>query len=790
MLERPPLERQLTDNLLDYYQSEDAGKVYVRPYPAPSPSASTTPVQSETELSSGSSYSETSYSRGHDKQDSRRGDQSGAPARSGTASKAMQRSAHNSLDATGVHRRVSTRSAGGTDKRRLAIVELDPSPMVTTTNPSVVTTQNPKENLHERRGMVGHLALVAPPDAAPQHYTDISPPASAPPTRSKSMARHMEASLDGSQSASSGHHRSYSEMQSNTIRKMPSIKKAPRDVGIVGTNPPNTPDRIPSRPPSRPQEDDNAPATFPESATSPIFQRPKDRSPSPYLNPSLSEPSSPAVELGGNAPSSGHLDTTWKVLQSAHTTPAIGEAKDIKQSVAGPVVLAIPPRHFDWNTPTQPNQNTPEIKTTSSSPVHLPSPSDTAYLHYVTGVHSTAGPLPPPPRHIIPSAKTAPPPRPPRRTSPPDKIGRETSPTKRPTQSSVSSREQSPVKGSSSVSRPVQDANSVNSKIEPAQVVHHQPSPSPVAPSPEPLLLDSRSSSDVKLETVIEATREDSTPLTPPIESSTLVVDEDQTPTRSRIVRSDHVREGESSTHPKADTHGSSVLHSSPSMMRHVELPPTPESDLDVVHERKPRDMATFDDLVAAVGEAIDDIGLVRSEDVPPPTVLEPPRSSKILVERRSAAELQRANSWVSMESDTQSTDEVKYRRVSAGSGLERSPNSLTRSLSHSPSGNGIRGTSPMQRISRTASLLSPSRASLHSHSKSRGNSPSEPPIALPPSSFKFHAAWPDALRFDDVLAMRSSADRANAYARKIKELSYCECGLEEWMLWMKARGM
>jgi hypothetical protein len=140
-------------------------------------------------------------------------------------------------------RRPSIPSASGQDKRRLAIVEMDEGAPVrqasvrgprspnsaspiTAAPLNAVGTDNSTSSLLSRRGYdapLPNIALVAPPDASPLTYTNLSPPMSAP--------LHDR---DPSPSQLSHHQRSTSDM--SAIVSGPSIRrKTSRDVGIVGT---------------------------------------------------------------------------------------------------------------------------------------------------------------------------------------------------------------------------------------------------------------------------------------------------------------------------------------------------------------------------------------------------------------------------------------------------------------------------------------------------------------------------------------------------------------------------
>jgi hypothetical protein len=75
--------------------------------------------------------------------------------------------------------------------------------------------------------------------------------------------------------------------------------------------------------------------------------------------------------------------------------------------------------------------------------------------------------------------------------------------------------------------------------------------------------------------------------------------------------------------------------------------------------------------------------------------------------------------------------------------------------------------------LPRTPSLLSITRPS-----RSRTSSPSSYPL-LPK---KAPSSWPEAMDFQDVLAKKSAAERALAYAAKIRELASEETGLTDWL--------
>ncbi|KAJ7228932.1 hypothetical protein GGX14DRAFT_415824 [Mycena pura] len=342
---RPRLARQETDLLASYYQSPlaDQGIGYT---------PKTRPGHHRT--LSGHSTSSSDYSSGGSTSD---------------------HSEHVSPP-----RRSSVPSEGGADRRRLAIVQMDPLPEADLQKSSAVRS---------RRGLKTRLdgiALVAPPDAAPKSYAYLDPPSSAPPNPNPahSMSRQLEAK---------SHHRSASEATTNSAKS-----KRSRDVGIVGTTSslhPDSPKKLRLELAS-------------DSLHPPVFQEPhSSRASSPNDISTPSVPSSPSLSLPQVKRRSTDL--------SIHT-PEIGQPKDIHVPVASPVVvdLGLDPS-LRARKSTRRSSAIQVVEPRSASPL-----SFSAYLHYQPGIHATAGPLPPPPRAtfaIDPS--TPPPPRPPRLHSPP-----------------------------------------------------------------------------------------------------------------------------------------------------------------------------------------------------------------------------------------------------------------------------------------------------------------------------------------------------------------------------------
>ncbi|KAF5393730.1 hypothetical protein D9757_000259 [Collybiopsis confluens] len=326
---RPALERSDTENLLSYYQSPLADKPYQN---------KRQPASLSRQLSTGST-SESDYSA----------------------------SSHSDYSTPSTSKRSTLPSEGGSDRRRVAIVEMD-------------TMVRTAKRHGKRKQEFGSLALVAPPDASPKSYTQLTPPLS-----TKDYPATSKADLPGGDE-SKVHHRSQSEVTSP--------RKSPRDVGIVGTA---------RQPIVLDLETVNE-----NSLQPPIFIHPQSRSPGP---------SSPAASLSGPSllPPLKRRSTGQSIVIR---TPEIGTGKAIDAPVAGPVVVDVGDGIMQTSSPENSpslSQTAPHTSLSEKIIPHVPS----SYLDYKPGVHATAGPLPPPPRTAITLDTHSPaPPRPPRFNSP------------------------------------------------------------------------------------------------------------------------------------------------------------------------------------------------------------------------------------------------------------------------------------------------------------------------------------------------------------------------------------
>ncbi|KAF9452187.1 hypothetical protein P691DRAFT_795402 [Macrolepiota fuliginosa MF-IS2] len=305
-----------------------------------------------------------------------------------------------------VTRRSSVPSEGGADRRRVGIVEMGTGS----------ESHGPSSTLRSRRKLAG-LAIVAPPDASPTSYSSLTPPFTAPIRSPNDQPAPRDPNA-------SHHNRSASEV-------IPSRKIPPRDIGIVGTTQPtSTAKEGTSKIP------DMQSRVHSTTLHPPIFQQPKSASPSPSPSPDPTRSLAPirGLDIMKREKSKEIPSTSLPSPDPAPTapspllTPDTGEKKDIHAPVAPPIVLASDAalndvvggiRLVTRSRSEQPQA--PVSATTTSTPPTLvlpPTEPTLSYVNYQPGVHSTAGPLPPPPRLPGFDAVSPPPPRPPRLNSP------------------------------------------------------------------------------------------------------------------------------------------------------------------------------------------------------------------------------------------------------------------------------------------------------------------------------------------------------------------------------------
>ncbi|KAH9940566.1 hypothetical protein B0H21DRAFT_576427 [Amylocystis lapponica] len=718
---RPIPTRRETDQILSYYQSELAGRSYVSSDGLDNDIALPPLVRK----SSSASRSSSEYSS--DLPDHRVDGPSHLDS-SATAGKQPP-------VATRHTRRPSVPSEGGADRRRLAIVELDPTLQSSSDSKQsqrrrdATMERGAPNGILNRRGVhVDGLALVAPPDASPMSYTDLTPPSSAP-TAADRASTLPHPTL---------HQRSISEAV-NGVGKAGLHHKSSRDVGIVGIAvTASESSSSTSTTTSTTTSDDFQNYAENEGLRPPVFQTPGR---SPATTPGATTPE--LSDSGEYQYSSTSLTTPSYHDQEGMLTPAIGEHKDIQRPVVGPVVVGL---SQDMMRPN-PNRTNSTVSAPTPAPPARPTPSPnyfshnaaSPYLFYEPGKHSTAGPLPPPPQ-LVPAvtsptpASTAPPPRPPRLFTP--------LPT-------GSKRNIDALKEALQLPQSVSAALASRLPLDSAQNPGSDPLPNPAAPL-----------------------HQDNT--SPP--ASTL-----------RPSKSIHTREG---AFPP-----STIYTSPPSVLGQVSQA--------VIDSAKTTNLTRDDSpvLVEVPGKenneqesssSLSSISLAHTLQAPP---------------RRTALELHRESSWVSLGKD------ASARPMSPNGGTESTPSSPTsssplrsppvppkngrtsedeRSSSTAPSAFKATFTN-LKRFSalpRTPSFTSTTK--IPSPHTSRTPSPPTLPLSKPkpkPPTSRLRSAWPDALQFNDVVAKKSALERSLGYAQKINELALYDCGLAEWVLSVKHRG-
>jgi hypothetical protein len=381
---RPAVVRQETDWILSYYQqagteTEADGEEPSHdenPWAAGAPRVAT---PSTTSSDSNSAYSSE-------------GDIDEPPTSSPTKLKSSEQ-ADDLASSSRTHqpRDGERRNAGrrpselSADRRRIAVIELDPALPLSARRrqrPSLINTtsvsshQPRSSNTRLAKNSTG-IAFVAPPDASLASYTNLTPPSSAP--------AHITTTPDciaPSDQDSPKHKRSVSDI----LDTRGLSNRSPRDVGIVGQLDENTPSIT-----RRTSGNNDIQSYFDiQGSKVPVFQTPH-RSPMPSPIPES------VTTCSQNPP------TTFP----GQLTPEIGQAKDIHKPVVGPIVVDVNGAVREKSGPSLTPSFTPTV------------PS--SYLFYQPGVHSVAGPPPPP---ITRSGRgdnvspMSPPPRPPRMHTP------------------------------------------------------------------------------------------------------------------------------------------------------------------------------------------------------------------------------------------------------------------------------------------------------------------------------------------------------------------------------------
>ena len=238
-------------------------------------------------------------------------------------------------------------------------------------------------------------ALVAPLDTSRVPLHDI--PFSSLTSSLPSIVSPTTPSVVRSPSSSS----SQAEYARKARTTTSHTKSSSRDIGIVGTR------REPSREFAKVSQD------ILSDLKPPIFQIPAARSPSPHIfvSTDTSNSNSSAHHIPSNVSHAPPSAMAASVEPMHSVSPVMNRLTEYTQPRSAPSIIASSSRHQGISTPER-----DQVSPSSASPM---STAPSSYLHYQPGIHSKAGPLPPPPRAMFDIDFSAPPPpRPPRLRSP------------------------------------------------------------------------------------------------------------------------------------------------------------------------------------------------------------------------------------------------------------------------------------------------------------------------------------------------------------------------------------
>ncbi|KAI9467271.1 hypothetical protein BJY52DRAFT_1182715 [Lactarius psammicola] len=575
-----------------------------------------------------------------------------------------------------------------THNRRAAIVPLEVDTVkeqdhLPSSASSIATTTLPLNS----RGLVVEAqlatsALVAPPDSnlVPLHdipFSSLTPslPSIVSPTAPLVVRSPSSAQAEYSRKARSTSH----------------TKSSSRDIGIVGTR-------------KSPRELARLSQGTPSDLKPPIFQTPTSRSPSPLIPVSVdtSDSDSSAQHIPSDVSHAPPAAMSASVEPMHSVSPVMNGLTGYTQPRSVPSLITSSSRHQGINIPEQGQASPPSATTMSAAP--------SSYLYYQPGLHSKAGPLPPPPRAMFDIDFSAPPPpRPPRLRSP----------------SPLTSK-----RGSGESTTPTSVTLRLASKTS-VTSIHHQ----------------------IQI---------NSTP--PPNNESSSSDGSVYSPEQVSLSFSDPNLEG---AFPP-----STILVAPPERQQSL-----PENTIRLIAELPSKDQ--LPDLPT------------DSPDAAPPVITQPTNGDRDPTTARPP-ELRREHSWVSSSNNSSSVSSESGRHAfeDARPDLLQDSNGSPPSIREiapedGPSSSPRRGVlTNLKRYSslpRTPSTRSPRSARMSIFTRSSSpESPSRPRI---------RARSPDAMQFKDVLAKKTSLERAIGYANKINELSMYDCGLGDWVSSMKERG-
>jgi hypothetical protein len=172
--------------------------------------------------------------------------------------------------------------------------------------------------------------------------------------------------------------------------------------------------------------------------------------------------------------------------------------------------------------------------------------------------------------------------------------------------------------------------------------------------------------------------------------------------------------------------------------------------------------------------------------DVSPPVVTQPTNDDRDPTAAQPP-ELRRQRSWISSSNDSSHVSSESGRRAfeDARPDLIQEPNGSCPSIREIPPEDGppsSTGRGVLTNLKRYSSLPRTPRSPRMSLC-TRSSSPESP------SRPRIRARSPDAMHFKDVLAKKTSVERAIGYANKINELYMYDCGLGDWVASMKDKG-
>ncbi|KAG1753787.1 uncharacterized protein EDB91DRAFT_1099828 [Suillus paluster] len=512
-----------------------------------------------------------------------------------------------------------------------------------------------------------------------------------------------------SSSTAPSHVRSSSETVGVSGRDMKHTRKLSREVAVIGTT---------SRPtkPSEPYiQGYSSPVT--EALKPPLFQKPQSRSPSPGTS-----------ETSDSGSSTAHLQSRQR---KDALFPGVSPIKELKESLSPPAspmpVPVVTPRIGESKGigdrvagpvivnifPESPSPvNGKLITSLHSKTSAVTATPATPYLYYQPGLHAKAGPLPPPPMAILGIDPSAPPPPRPPRHMPAKKKG------------DIEAVKQA-------LALPPSVAAALKTRI---------PLTEPKEECGATTSTNSPPSEAVKeLAPSLSASPLGSSPLQP-VASQPL---------------------------PEEPKSQSNILDQG---KKEPELPQTPahvrEEEMVVPLPR----LESMDDLVATVGHAIDDMGIMRSSDVPPPTILEPLRHNEnrgnqpgLDIRRISSTPTTPLDESVETEKAPETHELEAALSIKRFSSLPRTPSRMSLNQLYAGSKRSSRTPSP--------SLVGPAI------------------LRAPPPVQKVRSAWPPAMHFADVAVKKNPLDRSVGYAQKINELHMYDCGLGDWIVETRYKG-